>query len=204
MSSCIIILMAKFSVEEWSNVWNSIKYKDDYEKVVEAYVKSFTEVGDIVLDPFAAKGETLVACHNCNRNGIGLDSSAKNIEVMREKLKKLEGQLKLDFSGAKEKCKQLIMQGGVAEIESVWKEYYLPVVDLVVTKLRKEVLKDAAAMLEKVGLKLKLQGVMIVMIPLELEREGFITEVGKKGFVVDSDIMLYSTQAVWMVVRREF
>jgi len=196
--------MAKFSVEAWSSVWNSLKDKDTYEKVVDAYVKSFTTLGDIVLDPFAGKGETLIVCHNCNRNGIGLESNVKNVERMREKLKKLEGQLKLDFSGAKEKCKQLIMPGGVSEIDSVWKEYYLPVVDLVVTRLRKEVLKDAAAMLEKVGLKLKLQGVMIVMMPLELEREGFIIEVAKKGFVVDSDIMLYSSQAVWMIVRREF
>lgn len=196
--------MAAFSVEEWSNVLGSIKNKDDYEKVTEALVQKFTSVGDIVLDAMAGKGETLSVCHNCNRNGIGLESNVKNFEAMRERIKKLEGQLRLDCIGEKEKSKQLVLLGGAGEIDKLWQEYFLPVVDLVIMRLRKEMLKEASAIVEKVSLKLKMKGAMIIMIPLDLERDEFISEVRKKGLIVDEDLMMYSNQAVWVLMRKEF
>ena len=172
--------MTNFTIEEWSDIWNSIKNKDDYEKVVEALITKFTNPGDIIVDPMASKGETLMVCHSCNRNGIGLESNVKNFEFVKERIKKLEGQLKLDCIGAKEQCKQLVLQGVTEEIDTVWQEFFLPVVDLAVMRLCKDKLKDASAIIEKVSLKLKIRSVMIIMIPLDLERDDFFSEIRKK------------------------
>lgn len=194
--------MTNFTIEEWNNIWNSLKHKDDYEKIVEAIITKYTSPGDIILDPLAGKGETLSVCHSCNRNGIGLENNAKNFAVMQERMKKQEGQLKLDCMGAKEKCKQLVLHSGAGDIDRLWQEYFLPVVDLAITRLRKDVLNEAATIIEKVSFKLKLNGVIIMMIPLDLEREKFITELRKKGLIVAEDLIVYSSQAVWILIQR--
>lgn len=195
--------MGTFLVEEWSSIGNSIKNTEDYETVIEVLIKKFTVPGDIILDPMAGKGETLSVCHNCNRNGIGLESNVKNFEFMKDRMKKLEGQLKLDFIGAKEKCKQLVLHGGAGEMDTLWQEFFLPVVDLVVMQLRKDKLKEASAIIEKVSLKLKIKGIVIIMIPLDLERDYFFSEIRKKGWIVDEDLIIYSSRAVWTLVRRD-
>ena len=51
------------------------------------FIKLFTEVGDLVLDPFAGSGTTLVAATKLNRYSIGIDSNDDYIELMHNKLK---------------------------------------------------------------------------------------------------------------------
>ncbi len=46
----------------------------------------FTNDGDVVLDPFAGVGTTLVACKEMNRNGIGIEQSKKYIRIANERL----------------------------------------------------------------------------------------------------------------------
>ncbi|MBI2103307.1 hypothetical protein HYT55_05675 [Candidatus Woesearchaeota archaeon] len=103
------------------------------EKMIEEFVRFFTKEGGIVFDPFLGTGSTLVACHNSNRNGIGIELQEKYAKIARERLQKLESQLKLDEQGSKLKAKQVILRGNSAELEKYWKEYNLPLVDLVIT-----------------------------------------------------------------------
>lgn len=103
------------------------------EKMIEEFVRFFTKEGGIVFDPFLGTGSTLVACHNANRNGIGIELQEKYAKIARERIQLLESQLKLDEQGSKLKAKQLVLQGNSAEVEKFWKEYSLPLIDVVIT-----------------------------------------------------------------------
>lgn len=50
------------------------------------FIRLFTDPGDMVLDPFAGSGSTLVAARNLDRQGIGIDTSLEYCELMRERL----------------------------------------------------------------------------------------------------------------------
>lgn len=54
------------------------------EKLVEFFVKSFTNEGDIVLDPFAGSGTVGVVCKSENRQFILMDKEKENIELMKK------------------------------------------------------------------------------------------------------------------------
>ncbi len=103
------------------------------ENMIEEFVRFFTKTGGVVFDPFLGTGSTLVACYNTNRLGIGIELQEKYATIARDRLKKLESQLKLDESGSSMKAKQLVLQGNSAQINRLWKEYNLPLVDLVMT-----------------------------------------------------------------------
>ena len=103
------------------------------ENMIEEFVRFFTKTGGVVFDPFLGTGSTLVACYNSNRLGIGIELQEKYATIARERLNKLESQTKLDESGSSMKAKQLVLQGNSAEINKMWEEYNLPLVDLVIT-----------------------------------------------------------------------
>lgn len=42
-------------------------------KLIEKLIKIFTDEGDVVIDPVAGSGSTLIACENINRKGIGFE-----------------------------------------------------------------------------------------------------------------------------------
>lgn len=103
------------------------------ENLIEGFVKFFTKPGAVVFDPFLGTGSTLVACHNAQRHGIGIELQQKYADIARERLKVLESQQKLKEEGAGLLCKQVVIQGNAADIESLWTKFALPEVDLVIT-----------------------------------------------------------------------
>ena len=52
------------------------------------FIRLFTDRGDMVLDPFAGSGTTLVAAKDLDRDSIGIDTSWDYCDLMRERLSK--------------------------------------------------------------------------------------------------------------------
>lgn len=50
------------------------------------FIRLFTDEGDIVLDPFAGSGTTLVAARSLNRNGIGIDINHEYCSLIKERV----------------------------------------------------------------------------------------------------------------------
>src|SRR3989338_9762841 len=103
------------------------------EGMIAEFVKFFTKEGQVVFDPFLGTGSTLVACHMTGRNGIGIELQHKYAAIASNRLKELEGQLKLAAGGAKQTCKQLVLEGDNSKLDEFWKNYSLPQIDLVIT-----------------------------------------------------------------------
>ena len=59
------------------------------EKLSELLIKSFTNPGDIVLDPFCGTGTACVAAKRLGRNFIGCDNDPEKIKIARRRLKKV-------------------------------------------------------------------------------------------------------------------
>jgi DNA modification methylase len=52
-----------------------------------------TDEGDLVLDPFAGSGTTLVACRELNRRCIGIEIERKYVEAIRWRLSRRVGKI---------------------------------------------------------------------------------------------------------------
>jgi len=57
------------------------------EKLAEDHILSWSNEGDIVLDPMAGSGTTLKMAKKNNRNYIGIEISEEYIEIIKERLK---------------------------------------------------------------------------------------------------------------------
>ena len=49
-------------------------------------LEKYTELGDIILDPFAGSGTTGIACKNLNRNYILIEKEPEYIEIINKRL----------------------------------------------------------------------------------------------------------------------
>ena len=56
------------------------------ERDIERLVRLFTKSGQTVLDPFVGTGSTLLACHACERAGIGIELIEQWADVSRQRL----------------------------------------------------------------------------------------------------------------------
>ena len=56
------------------------------EKLAEDHIISWSNEGDVVLDPFAGSGTTLKMAKKLNRNYIGIEISAEYIKIIHKRL----------------------------------------------------------------------------------------------------------------------
>lgn len=59
------------------------------ELLIERIVRASSKEGDMVLDPFAGVGTTLVVCKKLNRNFIGFEQNAQYIELARQRIENI-------------------------------------------------------------------------------------------------------------------
>jgi DNA modification methylase len=70
-----------------NNVSNQFTLKSDHsatfpEKLVEFFVKSFSNEGDLIVDCFAGSGTTGLVCIDTNRNYLLIDKEQSNIDLI--------------------------------------------------------------------------------------------------------------------------
>jgi len=90
---------SRLSEQEWKDwgyrqVWEipSVKKNDDHEakfpeELARRVIKLFSDIDDIVLDPFLGSGTTAIAAYNENRQFIGIEKEEKYVLLSKEKLK---------------------------------------------------------------------------------------------------------------------
>ncbi|MEM2146871.1 MAG: DNA methyltransferase [Candidatus Jordarchaeaceae archaeon] len=81
------------------------------ESLIEEFILFFTKEGELVLDPMAGTGSTLVACDNTGRRGIGIELVKKWADIARKR------------------TKQTIIQADALELDKL----NLPTVDFCIT-----------------------------------------------------------------------
>ena len=72
------------------NTKDKIAYKHPAiypEKLAHDHIKSWSNEGDVVLDPFAGSGTTCKMAKQLNRNYIGIDISQEYIDIAKERVK---------------------------------------------------------------------------------------------------------------------
>ena len=104
-----VIDRSKLSGSEWKEwgsrgVWHvrSVRSNDKHEAMfpldlASRVVKLYSDVGDIVLDPFMGSGTTAIACVLNKRKYLGIDKEKKYVELAKKSLEKYEKQLPLDL-----------------------------------------------------------------------------------------------------------
>ena len=93
---------SRLSEQEWKEwgyrqVWDiqSVRKNDDHEakfpeELARRVIKLFSDIDDIVLDPFLGSGTTVVAAYNENRQFIGIEKEKKYALLSRENLKNVQ------------------------------------------------------------------------------------------------------------------
>jgi site-specific DNA-methyltransferase (adenine-specific) len=88
---------------EWSSRWNVWTYPTGYQhtapdklwldhpaifplKLAEDHIRSWTNPGDIVFDPMAGSGQTLIAAKTLGRDWLGFDCCPEYVDLMRRRL----------------------------------------------------------------------------------------------------------------------
>lgn len=66
--------------------------------LMEYLIKTYTNEGDTVLDPFMGSGSTMVACANTGRRGIGIELMQEYYDIAVKRVKDAQAQLKLDLT----------------------------------------------------------------------------------------------------------
>ncbi len=56
-------------------------------KLMNYLIRTYTNEGDIILDPFAGSGSTLVAAQSLNRNYIGIEINPDYVKIAEDRLK---------------------------------------------------------------------------------------------------------------------
>jgi site-specific DNA-methyltransferase (adenine-specific) len=104
------------SVKEYGarfNIWDIPPEKNNKtghpavfpEKLVSDHIKTWSNEGDIVLDPFMGSGTTGVACINLNRNFIGIELDENYFTIAENRIKDARTTWLRNLLGGDESCK---------------------------------------------------------------------------------------------------
>jgi len=100
------------------------------ESMIEEFIKFFTKRGELVFDPFLGTGSTLVACHGCGREGVGIELQEKYGRIALERIKRLENQRKLT---GETKTKQRVFIMDSFKVKEIWKKQGFDEIDFLIT-----------------------------------------------------------------------
>jgi DNA modification methylase len=95
------------------------------ETMAQEFIEFFTKEGEIVLDPMAGTGSTLIAALRCGRNSYGIELNPKYAEIAQQIIEEERALLGDSVSS----LQSLIINGDAAQITN----YQLPIVDYVLT-----------------------------------------------------------------------
>lgn len=95
------------------------------ETLAQEFIEFFTKQGEIVLDPMAGTGSTLVAALRAGRNSYGIELNPKYAEIAKQIIEEERNTLGDSVSN----LQSLILNGDAAQITT----YELPLVDYILT-----------------------------------------------------------------------
>lgn len=114
-----VIDRTKLSKEQWlewglRGVWyiDSVRRNDDHEakfplKLAERVVQLYSEVDDIVLDPFMGSGTTAIAAVNHGRQYLGFEKEEKYVNLARRNIQSIENQMRMQFAAELQEVSRL-------------------------------------------------------------------------------------------------
>ena len=104
------------SVRIFRHLWNGlIKASEKGEKRVHptqkpiklaSYCFNEYEMGNIILDLFGGSGSAMVACHQTKRKCLMMDSDPHYVQVIIDRMKKLDDTLIINRNGIQIDCKE--------------------------------------------------------------------------------------------------
>jgi site-specific DNA-methyltransferase (adenine-specific) len=99
-----------FNVMDWDKDTESEKIHPTQKpvKLLEKLIMTFTDEGDVVIDPCAGSGSTLIAANNMNRNAYGFEIKKDFYKNANKWIEQSEGQQKL-FSYQTPKNNELLL-----------------------------------------------------------------------------------------------
>jgi DNA modification methylase len=77
------------------SIWDIVKTPDEMKlkhpaifpvELCRRLIKIYTKKGDLVIDPFVGSGNTLVACKELGRRGVGIDINEKFVKTAKKRL----------------------------------------------------------------------------------------------------------------------
>ncbi|MCU7809049.1 MAG: DNA methylase, partial [Candidatus Thiodiazotropha sp. (ex Semelilucina semeliformis)] len=74
------------TIQEWRYSGNELHPTQKHTDILIPLIEQYTELGDVILDPFCGSGSTLVAANQIHRHYIGMELSSNYIEAARQRL----------------------------------------------------------------------------------------------------------------------
>jgi DNA modification methylase len=99
------------------------------ETLVQGFIEFFTKAGEVVFDPMAGTGSTLVAALRSGRHSFGVELNPGYAEIARQVV--AEERQSLGESAAS--LKSDVITGDSSKIEQIFHEHEIPLIDYVIT-----------------------------------------------------------------------
>jgi len=104
------------------------------ESLVKEFVSFFTKKGEIVVDPFAGTGSTLVAALETGRSGIGFEIVKKYADISKERVEDARARRGASEDATKSKSSWAkIITADSARLSKIWRENGFPLADYCIT-----------------------------------------------------------------------